>query len=79
MNLSKILRFATGAEVEPPLGFSIHPAIEFPHSENPLPTANTCINQLNLPIVDTNSQEMKEEDQFSFYDLAFANEYFGLH
>ena len=59
MNLSKILRFATGAEVEPPLGFSIHPAIEFPHSEN--------------------SQEMKEEDQFSFYDLAFANEYFGLH
>ncbi|XP_054476984.1 G2/M phase-specific E3 ubiquitin-protein ligase-like [Anoplopoma fimbria] len=56
--LGKILAFATGASVVPPVGFSPQPSIDFlhEHSSSPkqrLPMANTCINCLKLPLLDT--------------------------
>ncbi|MEQ2227315.1 hypothetical protein ILYODFUR_036431 [Ilyodon furcidens] len=47
--LAKILGFATGATVIPPVGFSPPPSIEFLHEQfvspsRQLPMANTCIN-----------------------------------
>ncbi|KAF1389896.1 hypothetical protein PFLUV_G00052290 [Perca fluviatilis] len=55
--LGKILAFATGASVIPPVGFSPQPSIDFlhDHSSSPrscLPMANTCINGLKLPLFD---------------------------
>ena len=55
--LGKILAFATGASVIPPVGFSPQPSIDFlhDHSSSPrscLPMANTCINCLKLPLFD---------------------------
>ncbi|KAK2814699.1 hypothetical protein Q5P01_000632 [Channa striata] len=55
--LGKILAFATGASVIPPVGFSPQPLVEFLHDQSLspklcLPMANTCINCLKLPLLD---------------------------
>ncbi|KAJ8015789.1 hypothetical protein DPEC_G00029790 [Dallia pectoralis] len=56
LQLGGILAFATGANAIPPLGFSPQPSVDFLH-ELPLrhgrhlPTANTCINCLELPVL----------------------------
>ena len=46
-----ILRFVSGSEKEPVLGFQLHPSIVFVVSEQEklLPTSNICTNQLNIP------------------------------
>uniref|UniRef100_A0A3P9MTD6 HECT domain-containing protein n=1 Tax=Poecilia reticulata TaxID=8081 RepID=A0A3P9MTD6_POERE len=59
--LGKILAFATGATVIPPVGFSPQPSIEFLHEQSihpsrQLPIANTCINCLKLPMLETSLQ-----------------------
>ncbi|XP_028401093.1 uncharacterized protein LOC114524162 [Dendronephthya gigantea] len=54
MKLENILKFVSGSEYEPVLGFSISPQIDFVMSESSYPTANTCINKLCLVIGDKN-------------------------
>uniref|UniRef100_A0A3B3RGX7 HECT domain-containing protein n=1 Tax=Paramormyrops kingsleyae TaxID=1676925 RepID=A0A3B3RGX7_9TELE len=70
--LGKILAFATGAAIIPPVGFSPQPSIDFLHdqfvsSRHRLPMANTCINCLKLPVLDT------YEDFVESMDFAFDN------
>ncbi|KAJ4934037.1 hypothetical protein JOQ06_006844 [Pogonophryne albipinna] len=55
--VQKILAFATGASVVPPIGFSATPSVEFIHNgeddfaSTPLfPIANTCVNCIRLPL-----------------------------
>ncbi len=43
-----------------------------------LPTAHTCSNTLNLPRGPLVKKLPEENQLFNIYDLAFANEYFGL-
>ena len=78
MTLPHILRFATGAEEEPVLGFSIQPSLLFIEAEGSfLPSANTCINCLKLPRATVDKPLPSEEHLFNLYDFAFANAYFG--
>lgn len=71
--------FATGAEQEPALGFSLHPTIQFVEVSNSfVPTANTCANTMNLPRPTTDTPLPPDETLFNMYDYAFANTYFGL-
>ncbi|TKS71947.1 G2/M phase-specific E3 ubiquitin-protein ligase [Collichthys lucidus] len=74
--LQKILAFATGASVVPPIGFSPSPSVEFIHkgdddfSSTPLfPMANTCINCIKLPL-HVSYQLFKEK-----FDFALGNTY----
>jgi hypothetical protein len=58
VTLATVLVFATGADCEPPLGFDIHPTLEFFRFEaqyggKKYPTANTCGLVLHLPVVNT--------------------------
>lgn len=67
--LGKILAFATGANVIPPVGFFPRPSIDFlhDHSGTPgrhLPMANTCINCLKLPLLDT-FEDFRESMDFA--------------
>ena len=48
VTLADVLMFATGATSMPPMGLDPSPTIEF--TECQFPTANTCANQLNLPL-----------------------------
>ncbi|XP_069107732.1 uncharacterized protein [Argopecten irradians] len=66
VTMEKILRFCTGSEEEPTLGFSMQPTIEF--SAIALPMANTCTNKLSLPLTNLNTE---------LFDMAFLSEYFG--
>ncbi|XP_031133315.1 G2/M phase-specific E3 ubiquitin-protein ligase-like [Sander lucioperca] len=73
LQLGGILAFATGANSIPPLGFSPRPSVDFLH-ELPLrqgrhlPTVNTCINCLRLPVL------KKFEDFNETMDFAFGQE-----
>jgi hypothetical protein len=65
---------------EPVLGYTKQPSLTFTEFQlSFLPTANTCINQLNLPRplfgkpLPTNHIEV-----FELYDYAFLNSYFGM-
>lgn len=78
VSLEKILVFVTGAEDEPPLGFSIHPSITFVESQSFLPTASTCVNKLNLTRPSMTNPLPSQELLFQLYDYAFVNSYFGL-
>ena len=76
-----VLQFVTGADEEPVLGFKIAPSIHFPEVEiSFLPTANTCINCLQLPCPQPTLDANLPEDSklFEIYDYAFANSYYGL-
>ena len=76
--LADILRFATGAENEPILGFAIQPSIAFVEAMNGfVPTANTCVNLLQLPRPTANLPLPAPEVLFNMYDFAFANAFFG--
>ena len=78
VTLSHILQFATGAEEEPVLGFSIHPSIVFVDAENGfVPTANTCINSLKLVRPTISKPLPSEYALFKVFDYAFLNSYFG--
>lgn len=78
LSLLHILKFVTGAEEEPFLGFSYHPSIMFVEAEKSfLPMANACINCLKL-VRPTLSKPFPSEDAlFQSFDYAFANAYFG--
>nr|XP_058969518.1 uncharacterized protein LOC131795926 [Pocillopora verrucosa] len=76
ISLHSILKFVTGCENEPVLGFQMKPTICFDtNMPSCLPMGNTCISRLTLPIGENVS--MTKEEVFSFFDYAFANDYFG--
>ncbi|MED6240078.1 hypothetical protein ATANTOWER_015760 [Ataeniobius toweri] len=67
--LAKILGFSTGATVITLVRFSPQPSIEFLHEQSVspsrrLPMANTCINCLKLPLLETYDQ-FKESMDFA--------------
>ena len=79
MSLQKILLFATGTDEEPVLGFALTPTICFVESNgNFLPTANTCVNRLNLPRPSSQVPLPAADVLFNLYDYAFCNSYYGL-
>ncbi|XP_060587126.1 uncharacterized protein LOC132742678 [Ruditapes philippinarum] len=77
IHMGMVLKFVTGAEMEPPLGFGLAPSVHFQEHESFLPTANTCTNSLTLPIP-VNNTIPDDEKLFNLYDLAFCNSYFGI-
>lgn len=78
--LSNVLQFATGADDEPVLGFTIQPTINFVEvsgNASFIPTSNTCINSMSIPRP-SHSKPLPTTDQlFNLYDYAFTNTYFG--
>jgi len=78
VDLASIMRFTTGTEEEPVLGFGIEPCISFVESLSFLPTANTCINKLNLTIASREEDIPDTNFIFNLFDLASSNQYFGL-
>ena len=75
LNLGHILQFVTGTDEEPILGFVLSPEIIFVEcvAHAFTPTANTCINVLNLPFP-TNSNDLPDDNfLFNLYDLAFTS------
>lgn len=79
ITLQSILQFVTGSDEEPILGFALDPSITFVINNNSfLPTANTCINKLNLYIAEKSEDIPSNDILFALYDYAFTNSYFGL-
>lgn len=77
ISLHSILKFVTGCENEPVLGFQMKPSDCFDtNMPSCLPMGNTCISRLTSPIGENVS--MTKEEVFSFFDYAFENDYFGL-
>ena len=60
ITFENILAFATGAHKVPPTGFLPYPQIQF-QQDSPFPTANTCGNCLNLPILCRTYHEFKDK------------------
>lgn len=93
LDLSHILQFATGAAVEPVLGFVLTPSLKFilpkemavssPEDGQAsvaasfLPFAHTCSNILELPRATSNYSLPSMEKLFDLYDVAFCQSYFG--
>ena len=78
--LGDILRFCTGADQEPALGYAFHPSIIFIEANEGrfIPTANTCINSLKLPRPSLLEPFPSMKTLHDLYDYAFANAHFGL-
>ena len=71
MSLEDILQFVTGTTRVPPLGFDKKPEIEF--SNDPLPSASTCLLQLHLPLSQS-SMEFEKKCTFSIFNaIGFGN------
>ena len=79
ITLGHILRFVTGSEREPVLGFRMHPSLSFVVTgpSQFLPTSNTCINKLNLARATISYSLPNEVELFKLFDYGFSNEYFG--
>ena len=58
ITLESIVVFATGMPEEPPLGFSPKPALLF-QKDTIFPSANTCANQMCIPIQKMTFEEFK--------------------
>lgn len=78
VTLGSVLKFATGTDEEPVLGFVLQPTICFGENTSYIPTANTCVNQLNLTIPAESLEMPPQHELFKLYDYAFCNTYFGL-
>ena len=82
LSLGNVLRFVTGTEEEPLLGFQMQPSINFVEAKNKYdfaPTASTCSNTLNLPRPSVQLELPEEETElFQLYDYAFTSEFFGV-
>ena len=79
VSLEKILQFTTSTDEEPPLGYTVQPTITFVQSSiSIIPTANTCINRLTLP-VPADAASLNDKYLFKMYDYAFTNacSYYG--
>ncbi|XP_015777267.1 PREDICTED: uncharacterized protein LOC107355242, partial [Acropora digitifera] len=78
LSLGSVLQFTTGADNEPPLGFTIHPSLAFVEATTSFfPSANTCISRITLPHPSMDCSLPPKEKLFNLYDLAFSNAYFG--
>ena len=73
------LKFVTGTEKEPLLGFKLHPSLFFikTNEKNFLPSSSTCINRLNLPRATAEYNLPDEKTLFHLCNYAFVNQYFG--
>lgn len=79
LTLGHILQFVCGTDEEPMLGFAKCPEIHFVEYHNAyLPSANTCINVLNLPRPSITSNLPPDEVLFNLYDYSFGSAYFGI-
>ena len=58
------MMFATGMPEEPLMGFQPRPSLTF-HLHSTFPTANTCANQISIPIDVTSYEQFK-------YNLTFG-------
>ena len=72
------MKFVTGSTEEPVLGYTLPPEIHFAVGNSFLPTANTCINRLVLPIPGSERELPADGHLFNLYDFAFANDFYGL-
>ncbi|CAC5390781.1 unnamed protein product [Mytilus coruscus] len=78
VDLRCILRFATGTEEDPSLGYSINPSIHFVEGSSFMPTANTCINKINLTILDSHEVSVGKDFLFNLFDYTLSYTYFGM-
>ena len=72
-----MLRFVTGADEEPVLGFKMHPSIEFCENSLFFPTSNTSVNSLKLVRGFLTTPLPSEAELFETFDVAFGCAYFG--
>ena len=82
ISLNKILQFTTCDEEVPLLGYEngIRPSITFYEvaaNKSFIPTANTCVGNLQLPRPSHESPLPTDEELFEKYDIAFVNTFFG--
>ena len=63
ISLEDILKFVTGSPIEPLFGFSMAPSLVF-DANIVLPRANTCINQLRLPMLNRDSDFENAQPSF---------------
>ena len=77
--IGNILKFVTGTEKEPLLGFRLNPGLIFikTNKKNFLPSSNTCINRLNLARATPKYNFPDEKTLFHLYYHDFVNQYFG--
>ena len=78
VRLEDILRFTTGVEYEPVIGFTMPPTVSFLAHQHGVVTANTCTNTLYLPIPLSLSDPLpNNDDLFRMFDICFTDEFFG--
>ncbi|XP_071947526.1 uncharacterized protein [Antedon mediterranea] len=78
LTLGHLLQFVTGTDEEPVLGFVLHPQIVFTETAGSfLPSANTCINSMQLPRPGLTCSLPPKDTLFNMYDLAFSQQFFG--
>lgn len=64
MSLEDIVVFGTGMAEEPPMGFLPRPSLVF-HSHKCSPMANTCANEISIPV------QTKSYEEFA-YNMTFG-------
>ena len=69
ISLERIVSFATGMPEEPPSGFCPKPSILF-QEHSKFPTANTCTNQIQLPLQDMTFEEFKYNMSYGILNTA---------
>ena len=78
VSLGHVLQFATATAEEPPLGFKLHPSLDFMEAElSFIPLANTCSNCLMLPHGSLSTDLPEQARLFELYDYEFLNAFFG--
>ena len=79
VDLGSILKFVTGIENEPLLGFKLHPSLFFIKTNEKifLPSTITYINRLSFPRATAEYNLADEKTLLHLYDYAFINQYFG--
>ena len=78
--LANILQFCAPTDEEPPLGFAMHPSIQFVKASSPskwefIPSANTCSKSMTLPVPSHETPLPAEVELFEVYDYAICNSY----
>ena len=63
------MSFATGMPEEPPSGFCPKPSILFVENSK-FPSANTCTNQIKLPLQDMTFEEFKYNISYGIMNTA---------
>ena len=69
ISLEHIVSFATGMPEEPPSGFCPKPSILF-QEHSKFPTANTCTDQIQLPLQDMTFEEFKYNMSYGILNTA---------